>query len=334
MVPSGIIPNTTGVRLQTASGTPSFDSKGQVQGRLEVKVGDDWVTIASDHQGVPNSFGGAGRDGGEAESTVACRQLGNELGYTLVSSSKVYRMDTDNGSGNGYEVFCAGTESNLDSCPVFRPITTWVFRPSVPHEYDVGVSCTFLEHGDECEECAAGKFSDTTGIAACMDCKAGTYSTGLNSMICQLCKPGKVSEYGSSSCTTCDELVTSVWHRGTGCAVTTSLVRAAVDGAVNGDVVDWEAGTGKLVQNYSDVSGWLIKMPITLQCTDVVAKCIIDAQANRCDPRSVLSIDTVEGVFLTGLVIMGGFPDSIQVRDSIVTITSCEIRHLQSNVSD
>ncbi|GMH48343.1 hypothetical protein TrRE_jg8423 [Triparma retinervis] len=326
VVPSGILPNTTGVRLQTASGTPSFDSKGQVQGRLEVNVGDEWVTIKSDGPSS-DSFGGSGSDGGEAESTVACRQLGNELGYTLVSSSKVYRMDTDNGSGNSYILICAGTESNLDSCPVFMPTGT-------DHAYDIGVSCTFLAPGDECEECLAGKFSNTTGVAACMDCKAGTYSTGINSMICQLCQPGKVSEYGSSSCTTCEELGTSVWHRGTGCAVTTSLVRAAVDGAVDGDVVDWEAGTGKLVQDFSDDWGWLIKMPITLQCTDMVAKCIIDAQANICESRSVLGIENVEGVFLTGLVIMGGYPDSIRVAKSIVTITSCEIRLLQSNIAE
>ncbi|GMI52142.1 hypothetical protein TeGR_g13710, partial [Tetraparma gracilis] len=93
-VPSGVVPDTTGIRLQTAAGTPSFDSEGQVQGRLEVKVGDDWVTVA----GTSDSFGGYGSSGGEAESTVACRQLGNELGYTLVSASKVGSSDTDDGT--------------------------------------------------------------------------------------------------------------------------------------------------------------------------------------------------------------------------------------------
>jgi len=173
-VPSGVVPDTTGIRLQTAAGTPSFDSEGQVQGRLEVKVGDDWVTITS-----YESFGGQWSSGGEAESTVACRQLGNELGYTLVSASKVGSEDTDDGFGMAYEVTCAGTESTLDSCTTFES-----FMDS-NHGYDVGVSCTFLAPGDECEECVAGKFSDTTGVAACGECPAGS-SSSVGASSCDL----------------------------------------------------------------------------------------------------------------------------------------------------
>ena len=178
LVPSGVVPDTTGIRLQTAAGTPSFDSEGQVQGRLEVKVGDDWVTIAS----YPDSFGGSGSSGGEAESTVACRQLGNELGYTLVSASKVGREDTDDGSGMAYKVTCAGTESTLESCSNFESWDDY-------HNYDVGVSCTFLAPGDECAECVAGKFSDTTGREACMICAAGSYS-GVGAPSCEQVRLG------------------------------------------------------------------------------------------------------------------------------------------------
>jgi hypothetical protein len=197
-VPSGVVPDTTGIRLQTAAGTPSFDSEGQVQGRLEVKVGDDWVTIAS----INDSFGGSGTvggsrnsEGGEAESTVACRQLGNELGYTLVSASKVGRDDTDDGSGMAYEVTCAGTESTLDSCTSFESMSSYY------HDYDVGVSCTFLAPGSECEECVAGKYSDTTGTAACINCAAGTGST-VGSVSCMNCDTGSVSP-GGTACTEC-----------------------------------------------------------------------------------------------------------------------------------
>jgi hypothetical protein len=161
-------PDTTGIRLQTAAGTPSFDSEGQVQGRLEVKVGGDWATVCS----TTDSFGGSGSSGGEAESTVACRQLGNDLGYTLVSASKVGREDTDDGSGAAYTVTCAGTESTLDSCTSFE-----YWYSSNNHQYDVGVSCTFLAPGDECEDCVAGKFSDTTGVATCGECPAGSSSS-------------------------------------------------------------------------------------------------------------------------------------------------------------
>jgi hypothetical protein len=149
-----------------------FDTEGQVQGRLEIKVGDDWVTIeAVGYSDGTTSFGGGGSSGGEAESTVACRQLGNELGYTLVSASKVSSSDTDDGSGRiTYKVTCAGTESTLDSCTTFE-YSGW------SNSNDVGVSCTFLAPGDECEECVAGKFSGTTGVAACASCAAGSYST-------------------------------------------------------------------------------------------------------------------------------------------------------------
>jgi hypothetical protein len=180
VVPSGFIPVMTGIRLQTAAGTPSFDSEGQVQGRLEVKVGGYWKTIAS----INDSFGGDGSSGGEAESTVACRQLGNELGYTLVSASKVGREDTDSGSGMAYSVTCAGTESTLDSCTSFA---SWI---SNAHHLDVGVLCTFLAPGDECEECVAGKFSGTTGVALCTSCAAGSYMSTVGAASCEQVRVG------------------------------------------------------------------------------------------------------------------------------------------------
>jgi hypothetical protein len=162
-----VVTDTTGIRLQTAAGTPSFDSQGQVQGRLEVKVGDDWVTIESYY-----SFGGSGSSGGEAESTVACRQLGNELGYTPVSASKVGREDTDDGSGKIYEVTCAGTESTLDSCSSFDH---WSSSSSM-HGYDGGVSGTFLAPDSSCAVCVPGKFSGTTSTTACESCASGKTS--------------------------------------------------------------------------------------------------------------------------------------------------------------
>jgi hypothetical protein len=145
---------------------PSFNSEGQVQGRLEVKVGDDWSTFL--HAPSYNiNFK-------EEEATVACRQLGNKLGYTLVSAGKVDSVNTDDGTGPGcYYASCAGTESTLDSCATFQD----VYAEENDHWYDIGVSCTVLAPGDECEECVAGKFSDTTGVAACASCAAGSYST-------------------------------------------------------------------------------------------------------------------------------------------------------------
>jgi hypothetical protein len=194
-VPSGVVPDTTGIRLQTAAGTPSFDSEGQVQGRLEVKVGDDWATINSREA----SFGGAGSSGGDAESEVACWQLGNELGYTLISASKIGREDTDDGTGRAYQVSCAGTESTLDSCTSFA-VDSWA--SSWGHNYDVGVSCTFLAPGDECEECMAGKFSDNIAVRVCSSCAAGWYSMVAGSLSAADCQQVRVLREGGVSAKT------------------------------------------------------------------------------------------------------------------------------------
>jgi hypothetical protein len=231
MVPSGVVPDTTGIRLQPAAGTPSFDSEGQVQGRLEVKVGDDWATITS----YESSFGGDGSSGGEAESTVACRQLGNELGYTLVSASKVDRDDTDDGSGIAYSVTCAGTESTLDSCTRFE-YNSW---GSSNHYADVGVSCTFFAPGDECEECVAGKFSDTTGVAACTDCAAGTGSIA-SADGCMQCEAGSASSGG----TTCEACVAGKFSGTTGVTACTSCAAGSYStvGAATCEQVRWSGG--------------------------------------------------------------------------------------------
>jgi hypothetical protein len=191
--PSGVLSDTTTIRLQNCLGerdtfspyaclgevgTPSFDSEGQVQGRLEAKVGNSWVPFLG-LSGSPLTFGGEGSSGGEAESTVACRQLGNELGYTLVGASKVGKLDTDDGSGTSYQVICAGTELTLDSCPTFRSYH------SIYHDRDVGVRCKFLGPGDSCAECEVGKFSNTTGITECAGCAAGSYSSAVGTAICE-----------------------------------------------------------------------------------------------------------------------------------------------------
>ena len=45
---------------------------------------------------------------------------------------------------------------------------------------------------DECEECVAGKFSNTSGVAACTDCAAGSYSTVLGSVSAADCQQVRV----------------------------------------------------------------------------------------------------------------------------------------------
>jgi hypothetical protein len=108
-----------------------------------------------------------------------------------------------------------------------------------------------------------------------------------------------VSLPGSSSCTN---------------GYPTSGVSAAVDAAAAGAVTLWEASTGVLAQTWSSwgwghysVGGFFYGKAGTLQCTDVVAKCTIDAQASSSDERRVLVVGGADGVFLTGLIIRGGY---------------------------
>ena len=140
-------------------------------------------------------MGGSGvfpHDIDAAVADVACRQLGNELGFAVTSAAKVGRADTDPGEGMAYKVLCEGSEGAVDSCPVFEHVT-WA---SSSHSYDVGVACTFLEIG-ECEECVAGKFSGTTGVAGCMECVAGSYSSAAGARGCQLVSASKEHRLGS-----------------------------------------------------------------------------------------------------------------------------------------
>jgi hypothetical protein len=113
------------------------------------------------------------------------------------------------------------------------------------------------------------------------------------------------------------------------------LVREAVDNELGGGVVNWRVGTGVLLQTWSSNSkGWSVfkNKGGTLQCTDLAVKGTIDAQGSSEYPnmRTVLAVEDTDGVYLTGLVITGGFAfyggGGIYIISSTVTITSCEIR--------
>jgi hypothetical protein len=135
------LPTTTGIRV--VGGDSIFDANGEVWGRLEIWVGGDWVTV----MGYDSSYFG------DEEAEVGCRQLGNELGYPPVSWSVVGRSDTPDGSGKQYVAYnCQGDEDALSSCGVFGEDT------SPYHSHDVGLRCSFVVAGDECEECPPGKY--------------------------------------------------------------------------------------------------------------------------------------------------------------------------------
>jgi len=95
--------------------------------------------------------------------------------------------------------------------------------------------------------------------------------------------------------------------------VDTSGVKNAVDNAQDGDTVIWTAGTGVLEQTWSDTAGWGFATDrfkaITIECSDVMTKCVIDGMASSSSVRRVLwDKHGNDGILLyIGLIIQGGY---------------------------
>ena len=90
--------------------------------------------------------------------------------------------------------------------------------------------------------------------------------------------------------------------------VDTSGVRDAVDNAQDGDTVIWTAGTGVLEQTWG-IGGWYLWDAITIECSDVMTKCVIDGMASSSSQRGVLyDYPGNDGILLyIGLIIQGGY---------------------------
>ena len=75
--------------------------------------------------------------------------------HTPDSWSKVHQGDIPDGSEDQKQYWaydCQGNEDELSSCNLFE-------YPNTPSNiYDIGLRCTFVVAGDECEECPAGKY--------------------------------------------------------------------------------------------------------------------------------------------------------------------------------
>ena len=105
--------------------------------------------------------------------------------------------------------------------------------------------------GDECEECVAGKSSNTTGVAACTPCDTGSWSAVVGSSTssdCVLCEAGKASRVpGATSADTCAECsevsAASVPAGASLCDAVLSAERAAVV-AVLSNVPGWSDDGG------------------------------------------------------------------------------------------
>lgn len=139
--------------------SPTFDSDGIVEGRIEFKPSGEtaWTTIM-------------GNGWGDEDALVACREIGNELGYTTVSGVEVNIDETPDGSGEQrwYNVRCSGREETLESCSGEED-----FPNGSNHYYDIGITCKF--QFVQCEACPTGMFSNSVDTSPCTDCEAGKY---------------------------------------------------------------------------------------------------------------------------------------------------------------
>ena len=92
--------------------------------------------------------------------------------------------------------------------------------------------------------------------------------------------------------------------------VDTSGVRDAVDNAQDGDTVIWTAGTGVLERTWGPDWGHTDRFKaITIECSDVMTKCVIDGMASSSSERRVL-LDQHgnDGILLfIRLIIQGGY---------------------------
>ncbi|GMH48501.1 hypothetical protein TrLO_g4554 [Triparma laevis f. longispina] len=192
--------------------SPTFDSEGVVEGRVEVKPSGETAWGAIHYWWW-----------GDADALVACRQLGNKLGYATFSGTHLIYSNTLERSGEIWwrYVECSGSEESLESCS--KSTTT-----STSHYRDIGITCKFATPSatssttclacgpgsypanplPSCTKCEAGHYSSTPSAASsstCLECGAGkSTSNSTGSCSCTDCEPGTYSTYeASASCTAC-----------------------------------------------------------------------------------------------------------------------------------
>jgi hypothetical protein len=127
-VPVGVLPDAPTIRLRVDSGdgTVAFSPEGQVSGRLETFVTEGYGSYVEANSFLPVCLPW-GDPITDAEASVACRELGDALGYDTQSSSLLEREDTDDGPSSvnwAATVACEGTEASLSDCSSFSYKTT------------------------------------------------------------------------------------------------------------------------------------------------------------------------------------------------------------------
>ena len=76
----------------------------------------------------------------DVDALVACREIGNKLGYFTISGTALSYYNTPDGSGEQWwhSVACIGSEETLESCS--KDMVTF----PASHSEDVGITCKFF----------------------------------------------------------------------------------------------------------------------------------------------------------------------------------------------
>ncbi|GMH97849.1 hypothetical protein TrVE_jg3180 [Triparma verrucosa] len=115
---TGRIQDTSKARLIDQHGHSPVFNRGSVSGRIEVKPSGK-----SKFGGIWPGYDGTRWD--DADARVACRQIGDELGYVTVNGLKL--SDTPQGSNIVWwkEMACMGDENILEECEHEELTLTW-----------------------------------------------------------------------------------------------------------------------------------------------------------------------------------------------------------------
>jgi len=156
---------------------------------VELQSGGAWGTVHNS-QAFPFSAN---------EASVACHQLGEELGFVSLSGKSISSGDTPDGTLNCIlsDLDCDGTETALGQCLTSGSTTC----DSNDNSDDLGLRCKFAL--DTCTSCLPGTFSDGASRGGCSACPQNTFSESYAAISCNDCLFGRGSAKGAMSSNQC-----------------------------------------------------------------------------------------------------------------------------------
>ncbi|GMH92953.1 hypothetical protein TL16_g12498 [Triparma laevis f. inornata] len=269
--PTGQLHDSTGVRIRDGSdSSPTFTSEGVVSGRIEVLPAGEavWGTI---------------RDVGwdDTDALVACKQIGNELGFETISGTALTYGDTPARSGTGNfwweAVACSGSELKLEECP--HEATSFL-----EHWPDIGITCKFNVVTTTWPDSSSHEHSDAT----CSGCTV--VSSSGNGLI----QPRSVLSGGTSTVVNFGDVLPD----GHTICSATRYSGASRERILQGGSSNWLHGHWSGQAGVAHFGNWLSGSSSRVTpVTDWVMMCSIGGTDG--DSENVMSISTTQDVEFT-----------------------------------